>query len=259
MGKTFSTNNLKIIASVAMFFDHFVTVFFPHNEPLSLAFRFFGRMAAPIFCFFIAQGFYYTSNLNKYIFRLLILAVISHFPYNYAFGLSMFRTSVVWPLTMGLIALAVVKNDKLNIALKLMIAVVCCVVTYRANWEFVAVLWVLAFGVFHGNFIRQIVSFCVIGIVFHLIPYFFVVEDLAFLQVISPQWFRLGFSHGTYPQWFQLGIFLAIPLLAMYSGKPGKKSVFMTWFFYVFYPAHLILLFILKQYTSMAEILEKLY
>ena len=229
-----------------MFFDHFVTVFFPHNEPLSLAFRFIGRMAAPIFCFFIAQGFNYTSNLNKYIFRLLILAVVSHFSYNLLFNESLSPvdgTSVVWPLAMGLIALAAIKNEKVNPFLKIVVLGACCALSYTANWNFIAVLWIVVFGVFHGNFKRQVAGFIVVGMI-HLFWWHFV---------------RFGFFHANNPQWFQLGIFLAIPLLAMYSGKPGKKSAFMTWFFYVFYPAHLILLFILKQYTSLAEILEKLY
>ena len=224
-----------------MFFDHFVSVFIPHNELLNLLFRFAGRMAAPVFCFAIALGFHYTSNIRKYIIRLLILAVLSHFPYNLAFGLSLsiFRaTSVVWPLAMGLIALWACKNEKVHIILKLLIAAACCAVSYTANWNFVAVLWILAFGLFHGNIVRQIIAFSIIGIVFHLLP----------------QWYRFGFFHELYPQWFQLGIFLAIPLLLMFNGKPGKKSKFMAWFFYVFYPAHLIVLIVLKHFTPLANI-----
>ena len=239
-----TTNRLKVIASIAMFFDHFVTVFVPHNELLSLLLRFCGRMAAPVFCFFIAEGFNYTSNLKKYIIRLLVLAVISHLPYNYSFGLSVFQaTSIIWPLTLGLVALWAFKDEKLNIILKLLIFGASCILAYRANWNFVAVMWIVMFGLFHGKLKLQIAGFCIIGVVFHLIPAFI----------------RFGFFHPLYPQWFQLGIFLAIPLLAMYSGKPGKRSAFMTWFFYVFYPAHLLLLFLLKQFTPLAEILGRLF
>ncbi|MCL2007860.1 MAG: conjugal transfer protein TraX [Treponema sp.] len=235
-------NKLKIIASVVMFLDHFVTVFFAHNEMISLVFRLLGRLAAPIFCYFIAEGFFYTSNLKKYTIRLLILAVISHIPYDLAFGLSVFRnTSVVWPLAMGLIALTAYRNEKLHLLLKMAIIGACCILSYTANWNFVAVLWILGFGIFHGNFKHQMLSFIVVGVLFHLAPVFY----------------RFGFFHDRFPQWFQLGIFFAIPLLAMYNGKNGKKSGFMTWFFYVFYPAHLILLYVLKHFTHLAEILNR--
>ena len=239
----FTANKLKIIAAILMFFDHFVTVFFPHNEMISLVFRLLGRTAAPVFCFFIAQGFYYTSNVKKYMLRLFVLAAVSHLPYNLAFGLSFFRaTSVVLPLALGLLALAAVKNEKIHFILKILIVAACCALSYRANWNFVAVLWVLAFGVFHGNFRRQIAAFCIIGIVFHL----------------GPQFYRFGFFHERFPQWFQLGIFLALPLLALFNGEQGKKSAFMTWFFYVFYPAHLMLLYLLKRFDPFVEIIGRL-
>ena len=239
-----TANKIKIIALAAMFFDHFVSVFLPNNELLNLVFRFSGRVAAPVFCFCIAQGFYYTSNIKKYIARLLFFAVISHIPYNLAFGLSLSplkATSVMWPLAMGLIALTAVKSEKINIILKLAIVAVCCIVSYTANWYFVAVLWILGFGIFRGNFKRQVAAFCIVGFV-HLIW----------------QLRRYGFFHETNPQWFQLGIFLTIPLLVMFNGKPGKKSRFMTWFFYLFYPAHLILLFLLNKFTPLAEVIGRL-
>ena len=240
--KLLTAHELKVIAAAAMFFDHFVSVFFPHNMLLNLIFRLLGRTAAPVFCFFIAQGFYYTSNLKKYIIRLLILAVISHLPYNLSFGYSFFQaTSIIWPLVLGLLALTAYKSPKVHIILKLVIIVVCCALSYRANWNFIAVLWILGFGVFHGNFKRQVAAFTIIGVV-HLLW----------------QLRRYGFFDEIYPQWFQLGIFLAVPLLALFSGKPGKKSPFTAWFFYVFYPAHLILLYVLYTFTPLAEVIGRL-
>ena len=238
--KTLTANNLKIIAAGIMFFDHFVSVFIPHNELLSLIFRLFGRAAAPVFCYFIAEGYHYTSNIKKYIGRLLVLAVVSHLPYILSFGYTMFQaTSVVWPLALGLIALAVCKNGRINVIIKLAVVLVCCAVSYTANWFFVAVLWILVFAMFHGNFKRQIAGFCVVG-----------------AAIYMPMILRnYGFFHERFPQWFQFGIFLAVPLLAMYNGKSGSKTRFMSWFFYVFYPAHLILLYLLKKFTALSEVL----
>ena len=242
--KLFTANQLKIIALVLMFFDHFVSVFLPHNELLNLVFRVLGRTAAPVFCFFIAQGFYYTSDLKKYITRLLIFALISHIPYNLAFGLSispLVATSVIWPLAMGLIALAVIKYEKIHIVLRIALVGVLCAVSYTANWNFFAVLWIVGFGLFHGDFRRQALSFCIIGAAY-----------------LAWQLRRFGLFHPIYPQWFQFGIFLAIPLLAIYSGIQGKKSRFASLFFYVFYPAHLLFLFLLNHFTPLKQIIAEI-
>ena len=227
-----------------MFLDHFATVFLPHNNTASLILRTFGRTVAPIMCYFIVQGYFSTSNLKRYTKRLLIFAAISHLPYNLAFGYTFFQaTSVIWPLAMGLIALTAIKRDDLHILVKLVILGLCCAVSITANWNFVAVLWIVAFGLFHGNFAKQTVAFCVVGIVFHLALTFH----------------RFGIFHEVFPQWHQFGIFLAIPLLAMYNGKLGKKSKAITWTFYIFYPAHLLLLFLLNRFTSLEAILQGLF
>ena len=238
-----TANKLKIIASVAMLMDHFVSVFYGNNELISLIFRGFGRTAAPVFCFFIAQGFIFTSSFNKYLIRLLILAVISHFPYNLAFGYSLSplaATSIILPLAMGLIALYVCKNEKYHIIVKLAILAVSCAISYRANWSFFAVLWIVGFGLFQGNIKKQIAAFAAVGI-------FYVLWRFR----------QFGFFPNENTQWFQLGIFLAIPLLLLYNGKQGKKSLFMTWFFYVFYPLHLLVLYLLKNFTTFSVLLGR--
>ena len=243
--KLLTANKLKIIAVVTMFFDHFVSVFFPHNAMINLVFRVLGRTAAPVFCFFIAQGYHYTSDLKKYITRLLIFAMVSHLPYNLAFGFGLSplsATSVIWSLAMGLIALAAIKNDEIHVVFKALILAVCCLLAWTANWFFIGVLWVVAFGLFHGNFKRQIAAFCAIGVLY-----------------MAWNLRRFGLFDETFPQWFQLGIFLSIPLLMMYNGKIGKKSKAMTWLFYVFYPAHLILLYLLNNFTPLNEFLGGLF
>ena len=225
----FTANKLKVIAMALMFVDHFAVLLVTHNELLRILLRFPGRIVAPVICFFIAEGYHYTSNRKNYILRLLALAVISHIPFNITFGHSLSpleATSVIWALAMGLIALSVCKNEKIPLPVKLAALAACCAAAYTANWNFVAVLWIVAFGLFHGNFKRQILAFCAVGIVFHL----------------ALVYHRFGFSH-----WYQLGIFLPIPLLAMYNGKLGKKSKIMAYSFYVFYPAHLLFLYLLYR------------
>jgi len=72
---------LKIIAIVAMIFDHGGQIFFPH----SLIFRIIGRIALPIFAYGIAEGVRHTADIKKYFFRLLFLGTITQVPYGLLF------------------------------------------------------------------------------------------------------------------------------------------------------------------------------
>ena len=128
-----TSNKLKQIAILAMFFDHFTAVFISHDIVIGMALRLPGRIVAPIMCFMIAEGYYKTSNVKIYISRLLIFAVISHIPYNLCFGYSLSplqATSVMWSLALGLIALTAVKSKHLPMILR----------------------WIVIFGIFYGDF-----------------------------------------------------------------------------------------------------------
>ena len=91
-----NANTLKLIAALAMFFDHFAAVFFPHDTLWGVLLRIPGRISAPIMCYMIAEGYHHTSNLKRYIIRLLICAVVSHIPYNLCFDYSFFRPQALF-------------------------------------------------------------------------------------------------------------------------------------------------------------------
>ena len=118
MKKNLNSNQLKFIAVLAMIFDHLLWVLKPgyNNGTLILLLHLIGRIVAPIFCFFIAEGAYYTHNRKKYLLRLLLFALISHFAYCFAFGINYIpfingtffnQTSIMWSLSLGLIGIMV--------------------------------------------------------------------------------------------------------------------------------------------------------
>ena len=230
-----TSNQLKIIAIIAMVFDHFVAGFLPYeNWAFGWLLRVPGRIAAPVMCYMVAEGYHHTSNCRKYVLRLALFAVLSHLPYNLYFGLGFFQgTSVIWALTMGLVALAAVKSRAIPWFGKILALGACCLLAVIADWNYIAVLWIVGFGLFYGSFKKQMLWFCAIGLVFYIGP--------AFEGVGEPGW---AF------QWFRLGIFLAIALLAFYHGERGRKSKAVTWFFYIFYPAHLVLLYLARLILS---------
>ena len=119
-GLQLTGNQLKIIAIAAMTLDHCVAVFMPQDMAGRWILRMLGRMAAPIMCYLIAEGYHHTSNLKKYMGRLLLVAVISHIPYNLCFGYDVWRfweaTDVMVALFAGLTALAAFEKRASSVA-----------------------------------------------------------------------------------------------------------------------------------------------
>lgn len=161
-GKGLRANALKLIAIIAMTVDHFTWVLFPgyQTTPGIMLLHSIGRITAPIMCFFIAEGYHYTRNLKKYALRLFAFAVISHFAYNFAFGIPFMpfktgllnQTGVMWALAWGLVALAVMQSEKLNSLQKTLALIAICIVSFPADWSCIAVLVIVCFGTNRGDF-----------------------------------------------------------------------------------------------------------
>ena len=114
--------NLKMIALFCMALDHFAGIFlsawldtlskdsalYTCDLLLIILLRFIGRLAFPIFCYFIVEGLLHTRNVYKYAARLLLLAFISEIPYDLAHAGKLFDLSeqnVFWTLFLGLVAI----------------------------------------------------------------------------------------------------------------------------------------------------------
>lgn len=226
-----TANTLKNIAIALMVLDHFCAVFLEHESLIGSLSRVPGRVVAPIMCYLIAEGYFYTSNIRKYIWRLFLFAIISHFFYVGYFQLPWWKaTGVFWGLTLGLIALHAVKSDKLSIYLKPLAILLCCALAVPANWNYITVLWIVGFGMFRGNFLRQMIVFILIGLCIHAIP-----------SIL-----RFGTHHS-----YQFAFLLTIPLLILYRGRRGYNAPWIKWGFYVFYPLHLFGLYLLRMATAL--------
>lgn len=236
MKKGLNSNQLKVIAIIAMTLDHVTDVIFP-NYPTDwwiIGIHILGRLTAPIMWYFIAEGYHYTHNIKKYAARLFAFAIISHFAYNFAFGIpflpfqtSVFnQTSVIWSLAWGLVALAVVesKNPKLKDWMKWGIVVAINVITFCANWSCIAVMAIIAIGQHRGDFKKQM-SLMMFWASMYALVYFLFIDKV----------------YGI----VQLFVFLTIPLLKAYNGERGSWKG-MKWFFYLYYPLHLVVCGIIR-------------
>ena len=71
---------LKCIALITMIIDHVGAILYPEARVL----RIIGRIAFPIYAFLVAEGFYHTKNVKKYMLRLLLFALVSEIPFDLA-------------------------------------------------------------------------------------------------------------------------------------------------------------------------------
>ncbi len=96
---------MQWIAMITMLIDHIGAVFFPHIIEL----RIIGRIAFPIYAFAVYIGYKHTRDVQKYIWRLFWIAIISQVPFMAAFN--HYSLNVVWTLWSALLVLFVI--DKL--------------------------------------------------------------------------------------------------------------------------------------------------
>jgi len=231
-----TANALKLIAISAMLFDHLLWVIWPgyDNGSVVLLLHAVGRLTAPIMCFFIAEGYRHTHNRRRYALRLLLFAVISHFAYNFAFGIPLIpfqtgifnQTSVMWSLFWGLMALCMMDSDSIikRDWFKLVLLLLICVISFPADWSCIAVLMIVFIGSYRDDFKKQMFYMMLFASLYALVFCLFIDVRYGLLQL------AVGFS---------------IPLLKQYNGQRGTWKG-MKGFFYAFYPAHLILCGILR-------------
>ena len=220
-------NILKYIAVVAMIIDHSALVFVGMDKPLGIAMRVVGRLTAPIMCYFLVEGFLYTRSKKKYGERLFIFALISQIPFIYLLAgyfwvLKLNMIATLFLCFLMLLCLEKISNIPLKVICILSIAVACdC-----CDWGTMAPLWVLIFYVIHEDKKKMCMVYAAACI-------FWVVRCCSVAVSGGNEW---------YSALWQAGSFGFIPVIYLYNGENGKSSRFSKWFFYWFYPMHLLIL-----------------
>lgn len=249
---------LKLIAIILMVFDHLHQMFNMFGAPLWLTML--GRPVAPIFLFLSSEGFYYTRNKKKYIFRLWIAFALMSISSNLlqrTFPLDniMLINSMFGTLFLTSYYMLMIDNLKNGIKDK------------KTSTIFLAILGILLpiildslFLLFIGSIPPVLINFTsiipfptmvegsytwiVLGVAFYLLKdknKYIRILPLVILSLFS---FIQGMGSPGNIQW--LMIFAAIPIL-LYNGKQGRKS---KYFFYIFYPAHIYILYLVSYFIQ---------
>lgn len=245
--KILNSNQLKLIAIIAMTVDHIAWAMFDGypSALLPLVMHIIGRLTCPIMCYFIAEGYHYTRNINKYTFRLFAFAFVSHFAYIFAsndfvdfksfipfyYGNFLNQTSVMWSLAWGLVMLRIADSKRIKSIYKVLLVILICIITLPSDWSCIAALCIMAIGTNRGDFRKQM-SWMIFYVALYSLVYFFAIDK----------------AYGI----LQMGVVLSIPVIAMYNGERGKNpkiNKFMKWFFYIFYPVHLFVIGLINYFS----------
>lgn len=224
-----SSTGLKWIAIITMIIDHIGAVLFPYSEyPDMIFLRFIGRIAFPIFAFLIVEGYRHTKDVKKYGLRLLAFAFISEIPFDLAFMGSILEfehQNVFFTLFLGLLAIYVFdqlkdKNRLFAIGTVYMIGVIALML--KTDYQIFGVI--LIFGIYTATSKLSVYGWIII-----------VNALLAYLSYLSG---------GSIMQFFSI---VSIIFISRYNGQKGKGMKFL---FYLIYPAHIFLLFIIDSFLN---------
>lgn len=203
-----------------MIIDHYGAIF---HSGVDL-YRIIGRLAFPIYCFLLVEGYYHTKNLAKYAKRLFIFALLSEIPFDLAFygELGFTHQNIFFTLFIGLGAMYFLDNkEKYNIndILILLISGTLAMLL-SVDYNFIGIIYILSFY-YTRNYPKNKRLITVALIIF--------ITNLLTQSMI------------------QQYALLALPIIYLYNGQLGPKNKLLQLLFYVAYPLHLIIFYLIKM------------
>ena len=226
--RIFSGAQLKYIAFLSMLIDHVnKALMYPlltengFLRYVSDVFDILGRVAFPIFMFFLVEGFFKTGNRFKYLLNLIIFGIISEIPFDLFQSAVFFQpnsNNVMFTLALALVMIWVIDELKvpksyiippvLWFPVSIIIVITVCLLSmiWGLDYEYHGILIAYFFYIFRNNPILSIIG--------------------GYLSIFKTPWALLGFG-----------------LILTYNGKRGKQNKILN---YLFYPVHLLILGLLR-------------
>ena len=255
----FSSAALKLIAIVLMFVDHFAVVFrpaiegaFDGGDTLYTLMRTAARIAFPIFAYCIAAGAVYTSNIYKYMLRLAAFAVISEVPFDRAFNgawLEFTYQNVFFTLLLGLLSIALyaqLRKRNLEVFAFVLLAGLAYAAEelLKTDYGAMGVICIFLFYVFLQTKapVKQIglaLTCLLVSFMLSFRPYVNPVSYYVLPGTVMT-FHDLHMDASVLFNSAELFAVAAAPFILLHSGQKGRKIN--KWFFYAFYPGHLLLL-----------------
>lgn len=232
-------NTLKMIAIICMLIDHIGAVLIekgclnvttseelmlvlqtPYGQTwygIDMVLRTIGRIAFPIFCFLLVEGFLHTRSVKKYAGRLLVFALVSEVPFDLAiFGTwtAFQHQNVFFTLFLGLMVLEGYSQSAGHIIRQILVILSGCAAAaiLRCDYDITGIIMITVLYIFWNDKRRQTICGGILS----------AVESLSCFGAAA----------------------LAFIPIRMYSGKRGAGNL--KYIFYWFYPVHLLVLYLLR-------------
>lgn len=253
MKKCISQEALKLLACITMLIDHIgYGLVYPMYRQISVIngasiigaqqlytayrlMRCIGRLAMPIFAFLLVEGFYHTKSRKKYALRLLLGAALSEIPYNLIVSGSpvwRYQQSMMITLLVGFCALIAMEHCR-KLAWKSVAMVPFAILAelLSTDYGWGGIVLIALFALSRHMYNRNMVRFFGMLVLFHYIP-------SATLQL------------GNFSIPLQALGALSMLFIAAYDGRKLTNSKAIQWAFYLFYPVHLTLIYLISQMQS---------
>ena len=242
-----SALSLKLIAIAAMVVDHIAFTFVPYGTPLWTVMDAAGKLTGPIMFYMAVEGFHHTRSIRRYLARLSVFAGVSYFPFLYfcAMGqpeqMDPLRLNVIYTILLGVLAVWV-RRRPWPAPLRAVLLLLLACLSIPGDWGIWGFSIIVVLDFYYGDFRNQafgytlVVLFAVNTVSLLTGPAY----DLLYLGGLSsPADYLLGVEN--------LGMFLPLLLLRYYDGTRGTDRPWGKWLFYLFYPAHRLLLGLLAH------------
>lgn len=198
---------------ITMFIDHFGLLFYPEVD----AFRIIGRIAFPIYAYLISEGCKYTHNRKRYLLQILILGLVCSIAYSIEEGVLFFCILSTFSISIVLIYLYdyCIKDSRNKSILFFLALILVYILCHYVEFDYGFFGILVPLLVYMGKTKRIKLVLLAIGLILLIL--------------------NAGYS-------LQVYCILSIPFIMMYNGTRGKLRL--KWIFYIFYPTHLILLWV---------------
>lgn len=235
---TLNRDVIKYFAMVTMLGNHVANIFMAPSLWRTVLID-LGYFTAPVMCYFLVEGYHYTHSKAHYAFRLALFAALSQLPFSLAFSqgavLSFVGMNMLYTLLICFAILVVLERVQ-QLALRMVAVLALTLLTANADWALMAPIFTLLFSWAWGSRERLKQAFVIALVLFGLNGY---VAYAAYAPVLASFFHALGQMSG-----------MALAALVLIYGYNGKRMqhgrAFSKWFFYVFYPGHLLVLGLIR-------------
>ena len=210
---------LKWIAIITMTIDHIGAVLYPQIQIL----RIIGRISFPLFAYLLVLGMESTRNIRNYFIRLFVFALISQLPFSLAVGFDPLSLNIFFTLSFGLLFVYFFKKNSWIAFIPLFISFVLPFDYSIYGIAIIGCMYILNKNIKFGS-----------GLLILLNAIFLLPWNSQFLSLLALP-FIILYNYNS-------------SISMEYADTTFKMPIWRKYFFYIYYPLHLSVLYIISQY-----------